>query len=276
MNKTRIEWADYTWNPVTGCLHRCQYCYASKQVERFSGYDPLYNASFDFKAGCYTIKKPMYKRNAAGIVRKAPYPFDFEPTFHTYKLGEPARKKKPVTIFVCSMADLFGKWVPDEWIKQVLDACAAAPQHRYLFLTKNPARYYRLINLLPEAYGSGKLAFWWGTTATTAAEAAERTEILHTAGAGIARMFLSVEPIHEDLASSINYKAIKWLIVGSETGNRKGKVIPAKEWIDKIVRKCKEHNIPVFMKDSLLPIMGEGNIKREYPEELRENKEAKL
>lgn len=105
MNKTRIEWTDYTWNPVTGCLHRCPYCYADRQVERFSGYDPLYNASFDFESGCYTIKKPMYKRYADGVIRKAPYPFEFAPTFHAYKLEEPIRRKKPATIFVCSMAD---------------------------------------------------------------------------------------------------------------------------------------------------------------------------
>jgi len=66
VNKTKIEWTDMTWNPVTGCLHRCPYCYANRQAERFSGYDPLYNTNFDFESGCYIIKKPMYKRDATG------------------------------------------------------------------------------------------------------------------------------------------------------------------------------------------------------------------
>ena len=37
MNKSLIEWCDFTWNPVTGCQHGCLYCYAAKQANRFSG-----------------------------------------------------------------------------------------------------------------------------------------------------------------------------------------------------------------------------------------------
>jgi protein gp37 len=66
----------------------------------------------------------------------------------------PAQKKKPANISVCSMADLFEEWVPDEWIKEVLAACAAAPWHNYMFLTKNPERYPRTA----EAYGNLKMS----------------------------------------------------------------------------------------------------------------------
>ncbi|MFR1061782.1 MAG: DUF5131 family protein [Enterocloster sp.] len=59
------------------------------------------------------------------------------PTFHKYRLNE-YQNKKSRNIFVCSMADLFGEWVPDEWIEEVFEACDNAPQHNYLFLTKNP------------------------------------------------------------------------------------------------------------------------------------------
>ena len=75
--------------------------------------------------------------------KKSPYPFDFEPTFHKYRLNE-YQNKKGRNIFVCSMADLFGDWVPDEWIEEVFKACHDATQHNYLFLTKNPERYAEL------------------------------------------------------------------------------------------------------------------------------------
>jgi hypothetical protein len=61
---------------------------------------------------------------------------------------------------------------------------------------------------------------------------------------------------------------------GAETGNRKGKIIPKREWIDNIVRAADEAGVPVFMKDSLIPIVGEENMRREFPAGLRKEKEA--
>lgn len=256
MNKTRIEWADYTWNPVTGCLHGCPYCYASRQATRFSGYDPCYNASFDFEAGCHTIKKAMKKRDADGKVRTAPYPFGFDPTFHSYKLKEPAKRKKPTTIFVCSMADLFGEWVPDEWIREVFDACKAAPWHNYLFLTKNPQRYCKLANAgkLPELDN-----FWYGSTITKANECM-------FAGSIHWNTFLSIEPLLEPLGVGIgSFGGAKWIIVGAETGNRTGKVKPESAWIENIIEAANLTQAAVFMKDSLIPIVGPENMLRQIP-----------
>ena len=127
MNKTKIEYADYTWNPVTGCLHECEYCYARKQAKRFSSIVGIPNGKIHDLPINFTYK--------------CKYPYGFDPTFHRYRLDEPSQVKTPSTIFVCSMADLFGEWVPDEWIQKIFEACADAPQHRYLFLTKNPKRY---------------------------------------------------------------------------------------------------------------------------------------
>jgi len=133
MNKTKIDWADSTWNPVTGCLHNCEYCYARKIANRFGGKYMPYGNGINILDTQFDGEK--------GI---DPYPFKFEPTFHRYRLDEPKRKTKGKTIFVGSMCDLFGEWVPDEWIQEVFKACEDAPQHRYLFLTKNPKRYYNL------------------------------------------------------------------------------------------------------------------------------------
>lgn len=83
------------------------------------------------------------------------------------------------------MADLFGSWVPDEWIEEVFAACERAPQHTYLFLTKNPKRYLTLAGKLP-----AKANMWYGTTATTPDENFFWRGALHT--------FVSIEPILRD------------------------------------------------------------------------------
>ena len=135
--KTKIDWADATWNPVTGCLHDCEYCYARRIAERFgSNLMPIFTK--------YPVLDKPVRNLGIDAGKIQPYPFDFTPTFHRYRLGEPARWTRPRNIFVCSMADLFGDWVPDGWIQEVIAVCDAAPQHRYLFLTKNPSRYKEL------------------------------------------------------------------------------------------------------------------------------------
>ena len=215
------------------------------------------------------LDKPALREWKNGKVTKAPYPFCFDPTFHRYKLDEPQHWKKPRTIFVCSMADLFGEWVPDEWIEQVFKACEAAPQHRYMFLTKNPARFKQLRKngiKLPNYC-------WIGTSVTRDAEQADqytgRTGYLSENWDTTAQWFVSVEPILERMSrSSIeNLTAMNWVIVGAETGNRKCKVVPRKEWIDEIAAECKRCRTPIFMKDSLRGLMG-ADFKQEFPWEV--------
>jgi protein gp37 len=150
MNKTRIEWADYTWNPITGCLHGCAYCYARRTARRFCtnehGKEGLLAPCDGNCPVCSYMDGLEFVGDRMRVARKGggPYPYGFFPTYHPHKLGEPAEKTKGVTIFVGSMTDLFGKWVPDERIAAVFAACKAAPQHTYLFLTKNPGRYMEL------------------------------------------------------------------------------------------------------------------------------------
>jgi len=220
MNRTRIEWCDRTWNPVTGCKHGCPYCYAAKMVKRFAGKN---------------------------------YRNDFQPDFHAYRLDEPQRIKKPQNIFVCSMADLFGDWVPDEWIKQVFDACEQAPQHRYIFLTKNPRRYLYTLNVALEGYNLDNCYF--GSTITNESDKYFYSD-KHNA-------FVSIEPLQSSFENG-SLRLIKWVIIGAETGNRKGKIIPEKKWIENITERCKGQNIPMFLKNSLAPICGEPLIQ-EYP-----------
>ena len=193
---TKIEWCTHTWNPVTGCYHDCDYCYARGQVQRFGGHYiaargendyPAVNAQHmafaDFNDGkgerwlyeplmrCPNDEQIMTK---AGILHKAPYPYGFIPTLHESRLGDPARHKRPAIVFVGSMCDLFGKWVPDEWIEQVFKACAESTWHRYIFLTKNPGRYYDVASIIiqiDEANDFTQEPYLFGATITTQAQA---------------------------------------------------------------------------------------------------------
>lgn len=107
MNKQgpgKIDWTDWTWNPISGCKHGCHYCYMLRMANRFSGI--------------------------------------MEPAFHPERLRTPYNKKTPAKIFAGSSGDMWGDWVDHEHIANVLFTCEAlAPWHTYQFLTKNPKRY---------------------------------------------------------------------------------------------------------------------------------------
>ena len=249
MNRTRIEWCEYTWNPVTGCIRGCPYCYASTMAHRF--------AMRDTKVG-ENVASFILDKKFEGIGGKVePFPFAFTPTFHRYRLTETQREKHPRMIFVCSMGDLFGPWIPDEWIKDVFDACKAAPQHLYFFLAKYPERY-------GELYRKGIIRkwqdnFWYGSTITDS----KSRRFPGTIGMNT---FLSIEPLHEYLDVGLgSFGGDRWIIIGAETGNRKGKIVPEKIWIANIAEAAKITHAAVFMKNSLMPIIGKEYMRQEWP-----------
>ena len=180
-----------------------------------------------------------------------------------------------------------------------------APQHRYLFLTKNPARFGS-INGWNHWHNNeyAKDNMWFGTTITRQYELNRMLKLPY----GNAHTFLSVEPILERIdidhylptsdarwrcsycghyaityanhcgscghiggySGSFRKQPVNWIILGAESGNRKDKVVPRREWIDNIVQVCDERNIPVFMKESLRGLMGE-DFRQEFPWEVSEN-----
>ena len=285
MKNSKIEWCDSTWSPVTGCYHDCEYCYARRIANRFGAHIKNYNYEMVHDLE-YKWETTTYQDDFVTVESKraCPYPFDFEPTFHRYRLNEPQKWKKPQTIFVCSMADLFGKWVPDEWIQEVFSACEKAKQHRYLFLTKNPGRYCDLERAGIIPHGNN---FWFGATYDHSNWNGERVsgrpetfsyngKMVHDAGDWYfpaypkKNRFISFEPLLYDIGTDIGSTGGEWHIIGAETGNRKGKVECKREWVEHIVKWSDENGIPVFMKDSLLPIMGEENMRREFPWDRKE------
>lgn len=256
MEKSKIDWCDSTWNPVTGCQHGCEYCYARRIVERFKPHDFPHLTEDGILKGINDLKNSIITVCKDDKERVCAYPYGFEPTFHRYRLNDYIGKQGR-NIFVCSMADLFGKWVPDSWIEEVFKACEKAPQHNYLFLTKNPNRYVELINNT-DFFVKTKSNMWFGYS-FTGKESKQWWNPDYN-------IFVSVEPI----LKPIEVPRCKWLIVGAETGRRKNKVIPKREWIEHLVYYCEKWNIPLFMKSNLAEIWREPLIQ-EFPEELNKS-----
>lgn len=113
--KSKIEWCDATWNPVSGCSHvseGCRNCYAERIAARFR-----------------KDHKPWTAANAAHNVM-----------CHPERLDWPLHRRKPLKIFVNSMGDLFHPAVPAKFIVEVFEVMAACPRHTFLVLTKQPER----------------------------------------------------------------------------------------------------------------------------------------
>lgn len=250
MNKSKIEWCDYTWNPVTGCLHGCPYCYARRIANRFIPKKPLGDDC------CQPNNKKLheirYKSNQ-------PFRYGFEPTLHPYRLSEPLGQKKPSRIFVGSMCDLFGLWVPDEWIKKILRYVKRCPHHTFMFLTQNPNRYYFFD--FPENC-------WLGTTTTGGVDAGRvderqqdiNIETVHAIRDRLA--FVSIEPLLFNSVSPYIFM-MDWIIIGLLSGNGAQRK-PKRKIIEYIINVASDNNIPVFMKNSLKDIW-KGKLTQEFP-----------
>lgn len=200
MNKTKIPWADWTWNPIVGCSPASEGC-----------------------VNCY----------ASGIAKRFKMSWG-HPAFLPERLGQPAKKKKPGRIFVCSMSDIGHSEVKREWRDAICAAMAAAPWHTFILLTKRPE------NLA----GFDWRPHWVGVTAENQTQADRRVPILVSIEAG--KRFVSVEPMLEPVSllySSFNgadsfsaMAGIDWVIAGPENGPE---ARPCKaEWVEELAAEC--------------------------------------
>lgn len=215
-----IEWAKWSWNPVTGCKHGCQYCYARDIAMRYTGH--------------------------------------FNPEFHKDRLGAPkstripdSRKNEPgiKNVFVCSMADLFGSWVPAEWINAVLKEIEAAPQWNFILLTKNPKRYLEF---------EYPVNCWVGATADTQNRANAAIDVFQQLSWGKKRrpsvLFLSCEPLSEriELSSDAVMGSLDWLIVGGRSRSSKMEAAqPEWEWVENLMNLARKRDIKLYFKPNL-------------------------
>ena len=220
----KIGWCDMTFNPVWGCLNHCEYCYARKMAKRF-----------------YSDLK------------------DFKPTWLEQQFNK-SFPKKPQRIFVGSMSEIY--YWKKEWMEKVLDKVRQYPQHTFQFLTKFPDIYLR--------YDFPKNC-WLGMTITKEENINKNWIRLYRATYAFTnnrfldkntKFYYSIEPLLDSINPE-SLKGINWVILGSETGNKKGKVIPKLEWITNIVDYCRNNNIPVYLKDSIIKLYPD--LAFEYP-----------
>ena len=242
MNKTKIEWTDYTWNPIKGiCPVGCWYCYARKIYKRFK----------------------LLEKYGHGQVHRNGLYFETREAYNQFP-------RKPSKIFVCSTLELFHPDIPDGWRDFIFAKIERHPQHTFQILTKLPQNIDRP---MPDNV-------YLGTSITSPDDFESRSYHLGKKEVKARVKFWSIEPLLGDILEpmldrdgSWRYIAeeekIRWIIIGRLTGCGH-KYDPKWDWINRIVSYARHYHIPVFLKDNLIPIMGREWIMkfREFPREL--------
>lgn len=182
--------------------------------------------------------------------------FHFTPDFRVPTIMPNAIKKihsiRPKTLFMTSMSDLSG-W-PINWRNEVFSEIERYPRNSYMFLTKRP-------DLVEDLDCRSMKNVWIGVTITSKADISRIQKMKQNIKSS--GYWLCIEPLHGDLGA-INLSGIDFIILGAETGNRAGKIIPKAEWIFSIVAQADKYKVPVLMKESLLPIIGEKNFREDW------------
>lgn len=233
MNRTKIEWATHTWNPMTGCTVGCKYCYARKITKRF----PLN------------------------------YPHGFLPVFDPRECAV-RMPKSSARIFTVSMGDFWDPAFNEEDRAKVLLRIRTNPQHRYLILTKRPENICE-----PKIAGTiirFPSNLWLGVTVDQRGTEGRINTLLGVVG-GPEHAFVSFEPILDYLdLSKVEMNGLEWAIIGAQTNPNK---LPPWETVEDIIDKCRIWKIPYFVKNNIHPLFvnyrREDQFKQEYQIELR-------
>ncbi len=208
-----IEWAQWSWNPITGCKHDCPYCYARDIANRF-------------------------------------FPQKFEASIYPGRFSAPQNTKVPdaaasdtafKNVFTGSMADVFGRWVPEEWIRRVLSSAEQAEDWNFLFLTKFPQRIHEFGELPKNA--------WMGTTVDCQDRVANAEKAFAKMGGGI--KWLSIEP----MLTPIKFKKLDsfdWVVIGgSSPSTATPKWVPHYEWLHDLHQQARDAGCAIYHKTNL-------------------------
>lgn len=227
MSKSKIEWTDRTWNPVTGCTkvsQGCKNCYAERMYERFNGKGTFKNI-----------------------------------TCHTNRLRQPLSWKKPSMVFVNSMSDLFHEDVPFEFINSVFSVMSDVNIHTYQILTKRPQRMLEFYEWKADQFSipwQPSSNVWIGVSIEDQKAADERIPLLLKLPAAI--RFLSCEPLLADVnlkpwikitnkVDSIEiHTPFHWVIAGGESGPKARPMHP--DWARSLRDQCNAASVPFFFK----------------------------
>ncbi len=209
-NRSKIEWTESTWNPVTGCTKvspGCKHCYAERMAQRLQA-----------------MGQPNYERG-------------FEVSLHEHTLRLPLSWKKPQVIFVNSMSDLFHEAIPDSFVHRVFDVMRSASWHTFQILTKRAER----LDTLGQSIDWPRNV-WMGVSVETSSYL-YRIDHLRQTPAHV--RFISFEPLLGPLGT-IELSGIHWAIVGGESGPGSRPMDP--EWVKDIRDQCLASDVPFFFK----------------------------
>uniref|UniRef100_A0A6M3XP70 Radical SAM superfamily protein n=1 Tax=viral metagenome TaxID=1070528 RepID=A0A6M3XP70_9ZZZZ len=212
MNKTKIEWCDYTINPVKGlCPMACEYCYARAMYKRFK-----WNPEIRFE------------------------PLDY--------IKYPAEAK----VFIGSTMELFGEWVKESWLDQVFEWCRRLPEVTFIFLTKKPQKLEKWSPFPENAWvgqtltaGESDYVSLYNRMYELEKVEAKVKFISFEPLQG--RVDLPNIPF---LEQGFRECGINWVIIGAQTP-RSEKTFPKWQWVREIIEAADKSSIPVFLKPNL-------------------------
>ncbi len=223
-----IEWTDYTWNPIGGCLHRCRWempdgsiaeCYAETVAEKFTG---VYPEGFEYHY------------------------------WHPHRLEEPLKVQQPSMIFLDSMSDIMGHWVPNHQIEAVLDIARQADRHTFQLLTKNTPRLLQFefpANVWVGA--STPPDFMWARQLNRKQRdkmLARTLEVLRAVEVPV--RWMSVEPLSWDVADHFVDCGLQWVVIGAAS-NGPRYYQPDPGHVERLLKVLDDQKIPVFFKGNL-------------------------
>jgi protein gp37 len=226
-----VDWAWWTWNPVTGCWHGCPYCYARDIAHRF--YDTDFEPTFyPDRLNAPQNMKPMSAQRIQNEANKRRVRFEDALIFSK-------------NVFTCSMSDLFGKWVPEEWILQVFESVKKSPEWNFLFLTKFPQRLQEINDKL----GGFPDNVWVGTTVDTQSRVALAEKAFKNIDAKV--KWLSIEPMLEPL----NFSSLDMFdliaIGGQSRTTKEPEFQPEWIWVEDLLAQARKSNTSVYFKENL-------------------------
>jgi protein gp37 len=255
VNKTSIEWVKnpdgtqgYTWNPITGCLNGCPYCYARKLANGRLHTKYISNQYVAPPSEFGKLTDPFYPRFWEDRMDD-PFLVDRNIFLKGQRRHSRQQRHIPRGIFVCDMGELFGDWLPRKWQEDIHLLISLNPQHRFYLLTKQPQN---LIKFSPFPDNC-----WVGVTVTGNNYLLPALEGLDKIEAKI--KYLSIEPFLEPfgemnlkLLGQEYYRWYDWLIIGAQTKPYKP---PKIEWVEEIELAAGKANIPIFEKNNLMPLL---------------------